>query len=74
MKLFEAYRGIYIFRVHGHIYYYVNRYMSKNKMPCYIQLYFYDTNKELQNRMKITENFVEFTFIILIVEFTLKIS
>lgn len=54
MKLFEVYRDIYTFRVHGHVYYYVNEYLLKNNMPCYFLLYFYNTNKELQNRMKIS--------------------
>ncbi|XP_022853134.1 uncharacterized protein LOC111374654 [Olea europaea var. sylvestris] len=65
-EFFKAYRGIYTFRVQGQVYHYVNRLMPEKKMSFYMQLYFYDTENELQNRMKSSENFVECAFLVLI--------
>ncbi|XP_022887958.1 uncharacterized protein LOC111403621 isoform X1 [Olea europaea var. sylvestris] len=64
--LFRAYKGIYTFRIQGQVYHYVNQLLPENNQPSYMQLYFYDTNNEVENRMKISENFVESTLIILI--------
>jgi hypothetical protein len=65
-ELFKSYRGIYTFRVQGQIYHYVNQLMPQNNMPHYMQLYFYDTDNEIQNRIKISENLVEPTLTLLI--------
>ncbi|XP_022886287.1 uncharacterized protein LOC111402304 [Olea europaea var. sylvestris] len=64
-ELFKTYRGIYTFRVQEQVYHYVNQLMPENNLPSYMQLYFYDTDNELQNRMNISENFVESTLILL---------
>jgi hypothetical protein len=65
-ELFKSYKGIYTFRVQGQVYHYVNELIPKNNRPCYMQLYFYDTDNELSNRMKILDGFVESTLMSLI--------
>jgi hypothetical protein len=64
--LFKAYKGIYTFRVQGQVHHYVNQFVPENNSPFYMQLYFYDTDNEVQNRMKISSNFAEPTLIVLI--------
>ncbi|XP_022894082.1 uncharacterized protein LOC111408566 [Olea europaea var. sylvestris] len=63
---FKAYKCIYIFRIQGQVYHYVNQLMPDNNTPCYIQLYFYDTVNELENRMKTSEHLVESILFLLI--------
>uniref|UniRef100_A0A5B7BXA3 Helitron helicase-like domain-containing protein n=2 Tax=Davidia involucrata TaxID=16924 RepID=A0A5B7BXA3_DAVIN len=49
-------RGIYTFRAQGQIYHNFPALIPKDNEPCYFQLYFYDTDNELQNRMRILED------------------
>ncbi|KAG6695627.1 hypothetical protein I3842_09G107500 [Carya illinoinensis] len=44
-------RGIYTFRTQGQIYHYINDLIHLNGRPSYLQLYFYDTEHELENRI-----------------------
>ncbi|XP_042942909.1 uncharacterized protein LOC122277096 [Carya illinoinensis] len=44
-------RGIYTFRTQGQIYHYINDLVPSNRRPSYLQLYFYDTGHELENRI-----------------------
>ncbi|KAG6717889.1 hypothetical protein I3842_04G122900 [Carya illinoinensis] len=44
-------RGIYTFRTQGQIYHYINDLIPLNGRPSYLQLYFYDTEHELENRI-----------------------
>ncbi|KAG6711434.1 hypothetical protein I3842_05G052700 [Carya illinoinensis] len=44
-------RGIYTFRTQGQIYHYINDLIPLNGRPSYFQLYFYDTEHELENRI-----------------------
>ncbi|KAF5461688.1 hypothetical protein F2P56_017766 [Juglans regia] len=44
-------RGIYTFRTQGQIYHYINDLLPSNGCPSYLQLYFYDTEHELENRI-----------------------
>ncbi|KAG7955672.1 hypothetical protein I3843_11G084800 [Carya illinoinensis] len=44
-------RGIYTFRTQGQIYHYINDLIPLNGCPSYLQLYFYDTEHELENRI-----------------------
>ncbi|XP_042972723.1 uncharacterized protein LOC122304515 [Carya illinoinensis] len=43
--------GIYTFRTQGQIYHYINDLIPLNGRPSYLQLYFYDTEHELENRI-----------------------
>lgn len=49
-------RGIYTFRVQGKMYHYINDLTPENNQPKHLQLYFYDTDHELENRLHNTEN------------------
>ncbi|XP_062093997.1 uncharacterized protein LOC133800034 [Humulus lupulus] len=44
-------KGIYTFRTQGQIYHYINDLLPSNGRPSYLQLYFYDTDNELQNQI-----------------------
>ena len=44
-------KGIYTFRVQGHIYHFINELLHVDKLPSYLQLYFYDTKHRIQNCM-----------------------
>ena len=50
-NLCENQQGIYTFRVQGQVYHYINELIPTNSCPTYLQLYFYDTEHELENRM-----------------------
>ena len=50
--LASANRGIYTFRAQGQIYHDLPSLIPNESGPCYLQLYFYDTDNELNNRMK----------------------
>ncbi|KAK9100590.1 hypothetical protein Scep_024020 [Stephania cephalantha] len=43
--------GEYTFRVQGQIYHYINSLRYVNQQPSFLQLYFYDIEHEVQNRM-----------------------
>ncbi|KAG5512701.1 hypothetical protein RHGRI_038884 [Rhododendron griersonianum] len=42
--------GIYTFRAQGQIYHLIDSLYPSGQMPSYLQLYFYDTQKEVENR------------------------
>ncbi|KAG7986606.1 hypothetical protein I3843_03G089800 [Carya illinoinensis] len=44
-------RGVYTFRTQGQIYHYIDDLIPLNGRPSYLQLYFYDTEHELENRI-----------------------
>jgi len=44
--------GIYTFKVHGQIYHRLDQLRPGKKGPCHMQLYFYDTNETLSQRIK----------------------
>ncbi|XP_042941344.1 uncharacterized protein LOC122276004 [Carya illinoinensis] len=44
-------KGIYTFRTQGQIYHYINDLIPLNGRHSYLQLYFYDTEHELENRI-----------------------
>lgn len=43
--------GIYTFRAQGQVYHFINSLHPKNEPPAYLQLYFYNTNREVSNRL-----------------------
>ncbi|XP_058202827.1 uncharacterized protein LOC131317285 [Rhododendron vialii] len=43
--------GIYTFRAQGQIYHFIDSLYPSEEMPSYLQLYFYDTQKEIELRM-----------------------
>ena len=43
--------GIYTFRVQGQVYHYINELLPSDNHPSYLQLYFYDTEHEVENRL-----------------------
>ena len=45
-------RGIYTFRVQGQVYHFINEMLPSNNEPSYLQLYFYDTEHELEHRIQ----------------------
>ncbi|KAL3531640.1 hypothetical protein ACH5RR_005161 [Cinchona calisaya] len=49
-------KGVYTFRVQGQIYHDLPSLIPNEDGPIYFQLYFYDTDNEIQNRMKILPN------------------
>ncbi|KAG6628131.1 hypothetical protein CIPAW_15G180000 [Carya illinoinensis] len=44
-------RGVYTFRTQGQIYHYIDDLIPLNSRPSYLQLYFYDTEYQLENRI-----------------------
>ncbi|XP_060966757.1 uncharacterized protein LOC133035082 isoform X2 [Cannabis sativa] len=48
-------KGIYTFRVQGQIYHYINQLVPPDNHPKYLQLYFYDTEHELENRFNFSD-------------------
>ncbi|XP_042499693.1 uncharacterized protein LOC122077857 [Macadamia integrifolia] len=48
--------GIYTFRAQGQLYHDLPPILPEKDNPCYLQLYFYDTDNELQNRMKVLQD------------------
>ena len=48
-------RGIYTFRVQGQVYHYINELIPLDGHPSYLQLYFYDTYHEIDNRIHISD-------------------
>ncbi|KAL7238260.1 hypothetical protein ACSBR2_004375 [Camellia fascicularis] len=47
-------KAIYTFRAQGQIYHYINSLESPNITPKYLQLYFFDTDHELQHRSQLS--------------------
>nr|XP_027071785.1 uncharacterized protein LOC113696591 [Coffea arabica] len=59
-ELSKRNRGIYTFRVQGQIYHFVNPLKpSTGEKASNLQLYFYDTEHEMQNRMALSSKFKE---------------
>ena len=59
-ELSKRNRGIYTFRVQGQIYHFVNPLKpSTSEKASNLQLYFYDTEHEMQNRMALSSKFKE---------------
>ncbi|XP_074290999.1 uncharacterized protein LOC141617736 [Silene latifolia] len=54
-KLAQRNRGIYTFRVQGQVYHYINDILPTEERSRYIQLYFFDTDRELWHRLHIAE-------------------
>ncbi|XP_028086421.1 uncharacterized protein LOC114287309 [Camellia sinensis] len=48
-------KGIYTFRIQGQVYHFINELTSSDENLSHLQLYFYDTDHEIQNRMKSSE-------------------
>ncbi|XP_021768899.1 uncharacterized protein LOC110733168 [Chenopodium quinoa] len=44
-------KGIYVFKMHGQIYHFVPDLLPEKKHPKYLQLYFYDGQHEVENRL-----------------------
>lgn len=42
--------GVYTFRAQGQVYHFMNSLYPSNETPAYLQLYFYDTEREVANR------------------------
>lgn len=49
-KLTRRNKGIYTFRVQGQVYHFMNDLQPKEKSAKNLQLYFHDTNNEIENR------------------------
>ena len=47
-------KGIYTIRVQGQVYHFINELLPDNTQPSYLQLYFYDTEHEIENRMNLS--------------------
>lgn len=47
-------KGVYTFRIQGQVYHYINELLPLDSCPSYLQLYFYDTEHELENRLKVS--------------------
>eukprot|EP00268_Persea_americana_P006656 TRINITY_DN12398_c0_g2_i1.p1 TRINITY_DN12398_c0_g2~~TRINITY_DN12398_c0_g2_i1.p1 ORF type:complete len:136 (-),score=2.24 TRINITY_DN12398_c0_g2_i1:268-675(-) len=45
-------RGIYTFKVQGQVYHYIDDLIPTDGHPSFLQLYFYDIDNELENRMQ----------------------
>ncbi|KAL7237372.1 hypothetical protein ACSBR2_003627 [Camellia fascicularis] len=48
-------KGIYTFRIQGQVYHFINELTSSDENLSHLQLYFYGTDHEIQNRMKSSE-------------------
>ncbi|KAK9091926.1 hypothetical protein Syun_026837 [Stephania yunnanensis] len=51
--------GVYTFRVQGQIHHFINNLLPDKEHPSYLQLYFYDTDHEVQNRMHCSDRMKE---------------
>ena len=52
--LYKRNRGIHTFRVQGQVYHFINYLMPSNNYPSYLQLYFYDSEHEMENRLRMS--------------------
>nr|XP_025885670.1 uncharacterized protein LOC101263285 isoform X2 [Solanum lycopersicum]XP_025885671.1 uncharacterized protein LOC101263285 isoform X2 [Solanum lycopersicum] len=50
-ELASAKKGVYTFRAQGQIYHDLPSLLPRDNNPCYFQLYFFDTDNELTNRL-----------------------
>ena len=48
-------KGIYTFRIQGQVYHRINQLLPSDKPPSFFQLYFYDTEHELENRLNFSD-------------------
>lgn len=49
-------KGIYTFKVRGQMYHFINELEPSSDKLSHLQLYFYDTDHEVENRLKFSEN------------------
>lgn len=49
-------QGIYTFRIQGQVYHFINELQSSGDKLSHLQLYFYDTDKEVENRIKFSQS------------------
>ncbi|KAG5536198.1 hypothetical protein RHGRI_023850 [Rhododendron griersonianum] len=49
-------RGIYTFQIQGQLYHFINELQSSDNKLSHLQLYFYDTDNEVQNRFKFSQS------------------
>ena len=47
-------KGIYTFQVQGQVCHYINELLPSNSHPSYLQLYFYDSKHEIENRFYVS--------------------
>ncbi|KAG5588307.1 hypothetical protein H5410_048741 [Solanum commersonii] len=59
--LAKRYHGIYTFRVQGQMYHFIPDLLSSSEKPKNLQLYFYDNESELANRMAYSVHISEST-------------
>lgn len=52
-ELATSRQGVYTFRAQGQVYHDLPSLIPSGNTPCYFQLYFYDTDKEVQNRLNV---------------------
>ena len=50
---FERNKGVYTFKIQGAVYHNLGPLLPTNKDPSFAQIYFYDTDNEINNRLKI---------------------
>jgi len=58
-NLAQRNRGIYTFRVQGQMYHFIDDLIAANDRPKNLQLYFYDNEVEITNRMALPANLSE---------------
>ncbi|KAG5520326.1 hypothetical protein RHGRI_033033 [Rhododendron griersonianum] len=52
-ELATSRQGVYTFRAQGQVYHDLPSLIPSGSTPCYFQLYFYDTDKEVENRLNV---------------------
>lgn len=52
-ELATSRQGVYTFHAQGQVYHDLPSLIPSGNSPCYFQLYFYDTDKEVQNRLNV---------------------
>ena len=55
-KRASSWKGVYTFRAQGQIYNDLPSLVPSNDFPCFFQLYFYDTDNEVQNRLQVLKD------------------
>ncbi|XP_071924722.1 uncharacterized protein [Coffea arabica] len=72
-ELGKKYNGIYTFRVQGQMYHFINPLVpADGQKPVNLQLYFYDTEHEVENRLSISSKFRE--ILIAMLAYLLKVN
>ena len=54
-NLCKANKGVYTFRVQGQVHHIIKQLIPEDKPPSFLQLYFYDTEHELQHRLNFSD-------------------